>query len=88
MFVMLVFSGQGTVYLVRERHHFWHSMPGRWILLSSAVDLVAVSLMANQGILMAPLPLNLIVLTFGAILLYTSFVDFLKIRIFIHLRVH
>ena len=29
IFVMLVFSGQGTVYLVRERRHFWRSMPSR-----------------------------------------------------------
>jgi H+-transporting ATPase len=88
MFVMLVFSGQGTVYLVRERHHFWHSMPSRWILLSSAVDLVVVSLLASRGIFMAPVPLSLVVLTSGAILIYTCLVDFLKIRIFVHLRVH
>ena len=27
MFVMLVFTGQVNVYLVRERHHFWNSLP-------------------------------------------------------------
>jgi H+-transporting ATPase len=88
MFVMLVFSGQATVYLVRERHHFWHSMPSRWILLSSAVDLVVVSLLANQGILMAAVPLNLVALTLMAVLIYMYLVDFLKIRIFVHLQVH
>jgi H+-transporting ATPase len=88
MFVMLVFSGQGTVYLVRERHHFWHSTPSRWILLSSAVDIVVVSLLANQGILMVAVPLSLVVLTLIAILIYLCLVDFLKIRIFAHLEVH
>ena len=28
LFLALVFSGQGTVYLVRERRHFWSSTPG------------------------------------------------------------
>ena len=32
IFVMLVFTGQGNVYLVRERRHFWRSRPSRWLL--------------------------------------------------------
>ena len=43
VFVMLVFTGQGTVYLVRERHHLWHSSPSRWMMLSSIIDVIAVS---------------------------------------------
>ncbi len=39
VFVMLVFSGQGVVYLIRERGHFWHSRPSRFLLLSSGIDL-------------------------------------------------
>ena len=27
-FTTLVFTGQGMIYLVRERHHFWASLPG------------------------------------------------------------
>ena len=87
MFVMLVFSGQGTVYLVRERHHFWHSWPSRWMLLSSAADVVVVSLLSTQGILMAAVPLRHVVLTLVVILLYLPLVDFLKIRIFGYFQV-
>ena len=32
IFVLLVFTGQGTVYLIRERKHFWHSSPSRWLI--------------------------------------------------------
>jgi H+-transporting ATPase len=82
MFLMLVFSGQGTVYLVRERGHFWRSTPGRWLLLASIVDVGLVSLMATQGILMAPVPPSLIagllLLLAGCLLL----IDFLKVGVF------
>ena len=32
VFVMLVATGQGNVYLVRERGHFWQSRPSRWLV--------------------------------------------------------
>ena len=54
VFLTLVFSGQATVYLVRERRHFWDSLPGHWLLLSSVADVVVVSLLAALGILMPP----------------------------------
>ncbi|MHB0986076.1 MAG: plasma-membrane proton-efflux P-type ATPase [Sulfuricella sp.] len=82
IFVMLVFTGQGNVYLVRERRHFWKSMPSRWLLLASALDILVVGILATQGILMAAIPLALVaglmILVFG----YLIAVDFLKIRIF------
>src|SRR5512135_248630 len=53
VFLMLVFTGQGNVYLVRERRHFWNSRPSGWLMLSSCADIAVVSLMATKGILMA-----------------------------------
>ncbi len=82
IFVMLVFTGQGNVYLVRERGHFWHSLPSRWIIIASTLDIIVVSLFATRGILMAPIDPVLI----GGLLLvivgYLVLVDFVKIRIF------
>jgi H+-transporting ATPase len=49
MFVLLVFGGQGTIYLVREHRHFWHSRPSRWLLTSSIVDVLVVGAMATFG---------------------------------------
>ena len=33
VFLMLVFTGQGNVYLVRERNRLWHSLPSRWLII-------------------------------------------------------
>jgi H+-transporting ATPase len=81
-FLTLVFGGQGTVYLVRERSHFWHSRPSRWMLMSSAADLLIVSLMATKGILMARLAPGIAAGLLGGIALYLFVVDYLKIEIF------
>lgn len=81
-FLTLVFGGQGTVYLVRERSHLWHSRPSRWMLLSSGADLTVVSLLAIRGVLMTPLSPFIVISLFIAALLYVFLVDFLKIAIF------
>lgn len=82
IFAMLVFTGQGNVYLVRERRHFWKSRPSRWLLLASAVDILAVILLSTRGILMAPIPLQLVAGLMALVLTYLFFMDFVKIRIF------
>ena len=88
IFVMLVTTGQGLVYLVRERNHFWSSMPGRWLILSSVLDILVVSILATQGILMAAIKPALIAELILVIIFYLSIIDFLKIRIFKFLNIH
>ncbi|HEV2397969.1 MAG TPA: plasma-membrane proton-efflux P-type ATPase [Candidatus Sulfotelmatobacter sp.] len=78
VFITLVFTGQGTVYLVRERRHFWNSRPGKWLVLSSAVDILVVSFLAWRGILMEATSLQIV---FGGLIAcgcYLAAVDFLK----------
>jgi len=87
VFLLLVFTGQGNVYLVRERNRFWHSLPSRWLILSSATDIVVVSLMATSGILMAPISWHLVVSLFGIVLVYLFLIDGLKVRVFRHFDV-
>jgi H+-transporting ATPase len=82
MFVMLVFTGQVNVYLVRERRHFWNSLPSRWMILGTAADVVVVSILAVQGIFMAAIPLSLVLLVLAVILLYLPVADFLKLAVF------
>jgi H+-transporting ATPase len=86
IFVMLVFSGQGTVYLVRERRHFWNSMPSRWLLLSSGMDILAVSLLATHGILMASISASLVAAILASVAVYLAAIDFIKIGIVRYLR--
>jgi len=82
IFLMLVFSGQGTVYLVRERGHFWRSPPSRWLLFASLADVVVVSMLATRGILMAAVPLQLVAGLILALAIYLTLMDFLKVRLF------
>ncbi len=82
MFVMLVFTGQVNVYLVRERRHFWSSPPSRWMLLGTLMDVILVSLLATQGWLMAAIPLYLVALTLLVTSAFLVLVDSLKIFIF------
>lgn len=82
VFVMLAFTGQGNVYLVRERRHFWRSAPSRWLLRASVLDIVVVGILASQGILMASIPLTLVAGVLILVLGYLLIMDFAKIRIF------
>ena len=84
IFVMLVFTGQGNVYLVRERRYFWQSVPSRWLLFASLLDIAVVVVLSTQGILMAAIPLWLISGLMTLVLIYLIAVDFIKIRVFQH----
>ncbi len=87
IFVWLVVSGQITVYLVREQHHFWRSRPSRWLLVSSIADVMIVSLLATQGWLMAAIPMYLVAALLFLGLIYLVGADFLRVRIFHHFQV-
>lgn len=87
VFLMLVFTGQGNIYLVRERNRLWHSIPSRWLILSSAADLLVVSLMATSGILMAPISWSLVASLLAIVLVFLFFIDGLKIHVFRHFGV-
>jgi H+-transporting ATPase len=79
VFITLVFTGQGTVYLVRERQHFWKSRPGKWLLLSSAADVAVVSILASRGILMEAIRPQLVLTVLMGCGCYLAAVDFVKI---------
>jgi H+-transporting ATPase len=79
VFITLVFTGQGTVYLVRQRQHFWKSRPGKWLVLSSAADIVVVSVLASRGILMEAIPPQMLFEVLIACGCYLAAVDFLKV---------
>ncbi len=82
VFVMLVFSGQGVVYLVRERRHFWHSRPSRMLLLSTGVDIAIVSTMAIRGVLMSPLPWWSLPALLAILAAFLLLLDNVKVQVF------
>ena len=88
IFVMLVATGQGNVYLVRERGHFWGSRPSAWLVGSSIADLAVVALMATQGVLMAPVNPALVGELVAVVAIYLILLDQLKVLIFRRFGVH
>jgi H+-transporting ATPase len=81
VFVTLVFTGQGTVYLVRQRHHFWRSRPSKWLLLSSAADITVVSVLATCGILMEAIRPQLVFTVLVVSVCYLIAIDGVKISL-------
>jgi H+-transporting ATPase len=81
-FIVIVFGNQATTYLNRERQHLGSSCPGRWLIVSSIVDLLIASTLATCGIAMAPLPLIVV----GGILVgavaFAFILDFVKVPVF------
>jgi H+-transporting ATPase len=83
----LVFGGQAVFYVARERQHFWSSMPGRWLLLSSAIDLTLISTLALTGTLMAPLAPAILAGVAAAAIMFALVLDTVKGLLFRHLQI-
>jgi H+-transporting ATPase len=79
IFLMLVFSGQATVYVVRERDHFWKSRPVVWLPIATCADVVVVSILAVAGVLMTPLAAGYVALVLGVAAAFMLVMDPVKV---------
>lgn len=86
IFLTLVFTGQANVYLVRERRHFWHSAPSIWMVGSSFLDISIISILAIEGIFMAPLHPSIVFGLLASVGFYFFLLDFLKVKFFRTMR--
>ena len=84
IFDMLIFSGQFTVYMVRERGRFWNSRPSKWLLSATVADLIFISLISWLGILVTAIPLRNILLVLALTFLSMAIIDLGKNYIFRH----
>jgi len=80
-FATLVIGNQAVMYALRERRHLWRSKPSTWVLASSAVDLALVSALALSGILMQPLPWQVLAPILMAAAVFALFLDQVKLRV-------
>ncbi len=80
--LMLVFTSQFRIYLVRERGRFWDSRPGRGILISSAAAIVVFSLLGIFGGIIQGLGVFPVAFLVGFSGLFTLMVDLPKYHIF------
>jgi H+-transporting ATPase len=85
--IILVFSGQALFYVARERRHLWSSLPGRWLVASSMVDLTIICVLAINGVLMAPIPVGIIAGVFLAAIAFAFVLDAVKFALFRHLAI-
>lgn len=54
--LMLALAGQARIYVLRDRRHFWRSLPAPNILVASGIDVAVVTYLAFGGRLTAGLP--------------------------------
>ena len=85
--ITLVFSGQALFYVAREREHLWSYLPGRWLVMSSIVDIAIISLLAANGFAMAAIPIGILVGVFGAAVIFAFVLDAVKSVLFHRLAV-
>jgi H+-transporting ATPase len=85
--VTLVFSGQAVFYVAREREHLWSSRPGRWLIVSSVVDLTIITLLASNGVMMATLPIAIMGGVAGAAIILAIVLDSIKFALFQRLAI-
>jgi H+-transporting ATPase len=74
----LVFTSQFRVLSVRERRHFWSSKPGRELMTSILVTLVAFFLLGVFGIIIPPLSLTQVTVVLVVSAVFTLGIDFPK----------
>jgi H+-transporting ATPase len=86
-FTMLVFAGQGNVYVLRERGRLWHSRPAPVMLLASFCDLFLVTVLAAGGILMSALPIWIIASLVATTVVFSLAMDTIKLAVFARIRI-
>ena len=78
----LIFNSQLRVLIVRERRHFWSSLPGKGLLISSASAIIGFALVGIYGILVPSLTPFVVLTVLGFSVLFTLGIDFPKYYLF------
>ncbi len=81
-FLTLVMGNQATIYAIREKGRFFESLPGKWLLASSVLDLSVAVGLVHYGILMAPLSDQLVGIVFLMTFCYLIILNIFKKVIF------
>jgi H+-transporting ATPase len=78
----LIFNSQFRVLIVRERRHFWSSMPGRELLILSAATIIGFALLCVYGVFIPSLTPYQVATVFIFSAVFTLGIDFPKFYIF------
>ena len=85
--ITLVCSGQAIFYVSRERLHLWSSRPGKWLVISSILEIGVFSVLTTRGILMTQLPVAIVSSVIGAAVGLALGLDGVKILLFRRLTI-
>ncbi|HZV13182.1 MAG TPA: plasma-membrane proton-efflux P-type ATPase, partial [Candidatus Kapabacteria bacterium] len=77
-----VFNSQFRVLIVRERGHFWDSLPGKNLLVVNTLTLIGFTLLGAYGIFVPSVALSEVLLVLGFSAVATALIDFPKCFIF------
>ena len=80
--LMLIFTSQFRVYIVRERKYFWSSLPGRELAITTAAALTVFSLLGVYGLIIPSLTVAQVLFVLGFSALFTLAIDFPKYEVF------
>ena len=76
--LMLIFTSQFNVYIVRERKYFWSSRPGKELVFATTGALVAFSLLGVYGRIITPIAPHQVLFLLGFSALFTFAIDYPK----------
>ncbi|RRA47658.1 HAD-IC family P-type ATPase [Acidipila sp. EB88] len=85
--IAIVYGSQAITYAVRDRQHVWGLLPTKWLVMSSAADMLFISVLANRGIEMSSLSLSVLASELLAATLFFFVLNFLKVPIFRRLSI-
>ncbi len=79
-FVFLVYSGYFTILAVREKEHFWHSKPSKFLAIAIIINSFFVFLISTYGLIgFTPIPIiEFMVILFFCFFSCLIFNDFIK----------
>jgi H+-transporting ATPase len=78
MLLVLVFTSQFRVYIVRERRYFWSSLPGRELLISTIGAIILFALLGVYGLIIPAITPYQMLFTLGFSALFTLAIDYPK----------
>jgi magnesium-transporting ATPase (P-type) len=76
--LMLIFTSQFRVYVVRERNYFWSSLPGRELLIATVGTIIGFALLGVYGIFVTALTPWQVLFSLGFSAIFTLAIDFPK----------
>ncbi|MCR4428392.1 MAG: plasma-membrane proton-efflux P-type ATPase [Caldiserica bacterium] len=78
----LVFNSQVRILLVRERRHFWSSLPGTALSLGSILTVFTFFAFAYWGVVLNPIPIGILGSLSLFLILGAFLIDFPKVNLF------